>query len=178
EALDDEHDRFSRRNDLYSLEVALIKAGNSLRLQPPLEAQATAGADTAVQGRPVSVQPPAAADEPPSPEPAATKTRKTRSPEAPTAERQSQQPGRAFSWHAVKTAAGPQLKAFLQPAAGADEGSTVSLTYDERFKFHFEQLVKRREELESLIESVAGPGYDLQIVGPDGRKAGGGAKKA
>src|SRR5680860_1027797 len=30
QALDDEHDRFTRRNDLYSLEVALIKAGNAL----------------------------------------------------------------------------------------------------------------------------------------------------
>ena len=85
--------------------------------------------------------------------------------------------GKAFSWHAVKSAAGPQLKAFLQPAAGADDGKSLRLTYDERYKFHFEQLLGRRDELESLIESVAGPGYTLQIVGPGG-KVGGTPKKA
>lgn len=39
QAVDDEHERFARRNDLYALEVALIKGRNALRV-PPLGAAA------------------------------------------------------------------------------------------------------------------------------------------
>ena len=214
-ALDDEHDRFSRRNDLYSLEVALIKAGNALRPQATaVAAGVTAGTAPAVAAAgavpaagasadsgkqrpaPAAVHASDIASDPAPAEAAAASTEggradaatpaDTSSPtgrhssaqatQAPTPS-QSRPSGKPFSWHAVKSAAGPQLKAFLQPAAGADDGTVLSLTYDERYKFHYEQLLGRREELESLIESVAGPGYTLSIVGPGGR-AGGAPKKA
>ena len=77
------------------------------------------------------------------------------------------------------------MKAFLQPAKGSNEGQALRLDYEDRYKFHYEQLLRRRDELESLIQSLAGAGYTLEIVGP-GRSTGpqpvalegGGPKKA
>ena len=194
QALDDEHDRFTRRNDLYSLEVALIKAGNALHgeaagVPAAVTASAAAGVPAAAAAGALANVPaaaPAAMSSRPMPAlstDAATTAQPTE-PAAPATAMADEPPAssgvspKPFSWHAVKTAAGPQLKAFLQPAAGADDGTSLSLTYDERYKFHFEQLLKRRAELESLIASVAGPGYSLDIIGPGGRQAGGGSKKA
>ena len=206
-ALDDEHDRFSRRNDLYSLEVALIKAGNTLRFpagepvsverqpqQPRTQDQPRTHVQQRDTGTPspsgdAGVRTPAGAaptepeagpeqgapEVPPEPEaPTETPVHGTE----PTASRQ-------FSWHAIKSAAGPQLKAFLQPAHGSNEGSALRLEYEDRYKFHYEQLLKRRDELKDLIGSVAGGGYTLEVVGP-GRATGalpvgpegGGPKKA
>jgi hypothetical protein len=73
----------------------------------------------------------------------------------------------------------------LQPAQGSNEGQALRLEYEDRYKFHYEQLLNRRGELESLIVSLAGAGHTLEIVGP-GRSTGprpvgpegGGAKKA
>ena len=97
----------------------------------------------------------------------------------------TQTASKPFSWHAIKSAAGPQLKAFLQPAQGSNEGQALRLEYEERYAFHYEQLLKRRSELEDLIISLAGAGFTLEIVGP-GRptgalpvgSGGGGSKKA
>src|SRR5690606_2345722 len=183
QALDDEHERFTRRNDLYSLEVALIKAADALRAERqgprPVEQEVAAreqkGARPSGSAAASSQQDPgrpAAADQA-SPRQPATPVASV----APAAKPEEVPPanqvpaGKPFSWHAVKSAAGPQLKAFLQPAAGAGEGHSLSLTYEERYKFHFEQLLSRRHELETLIESVAGPGYRLQIHGPGGKRA-------
>jgi len=224
-ALDDEHDRFSRRNDLYSLEVALIKAGNAVRFaaapgtavdgaRQPGAAGATAGAVATASVGAAGAKPTVPGVTPVSPNteplaaaaataggpegrdataPAAASSASTsgegaaaaatsRGAAGPTAQSQSTKP---FSWHAIKSAAGPQLKAFLQPAQGSNEGKALRLEYDDRYKFHFEQLLKRRDELDSLIGSLAGTGHTLDIVGP-GRSTGpqpvgpegGGAKKA
>ncbi len=75
---------------------------------------------------------------------------------------------RALSWHAVKSSAGPQLKAFLKPAQESIEGHVVTLTYGPSGRFHFEQLLTRGAELEMLIEDIAGPGYTVLVEGPDG----------
>src|SRR5690606_4453834 len=64
QALDDEHDRFARRNDLYSLEVALIKAGNAVRFAATPGAQPLSGPASAAQHAarpPVAAPPPTAA---------------------------------------------------------------------------------------------------------------------
>lgn len=200
-ALDDEHDRFSRRNDLYSLEVALIKGSNAVRFAAGSDAQpvgraATAGtAPTLVPPVAATVPPAVAPTSPPDPEPAAPVRAKTASPQStggsdaittPEPERvEAVQSTKPFSWHTIKSAAGPQLKAFLQPAQGSNEGKALRLDYEDRYKFHYEQLLKRRGELETLIESLAGTGHSLEIVGP-GRSTGprpigpegGGSKKA
>jgi len=197
-ALDDEHDRFSRRNDLYSLEVALIKASNAVRFaaaggvqqetRAATGATAPAVAPTLAATVPSDLVPAAqmpaarmpAAEEPPKP---------TLGSEAVTTAEPERsgpvEPTKAFSWHAIKSGAGPQLKAFLQPAQGSNRGKALRLEYEERFKFHYEQLLKRRGELENLIQSLAGAGHTLEIVGP-GRSTGpqpvgpegGGSKKA
>ena len=203
QALDDEHDRFVRRNDLYSLEVALIKAASALRsagartgvAEPTadnLDDRTAVGSQAAAPTKPAEPagKPVAARESKPESkakaEPATEPATKPASKPAETApEKAAEKSGstnqaaaKPFSWHAVKSAAGPQLKAFLQPATGAGEGLSLSLTYDERYKFHYDQLLQRRGELEALIESVAGPGHTLVIHGPGGRRAGGGPKKA
>mgnify|MGYP003733307233 CR=1 FL=1 len=207
--LDDEHDRFTRRNDLYSLEVALIKAGNSLRFPITGSADADVAAEQAPvershpredarQGGSVPAPVPAAAaqtDTRPARASDADAERPTQRPDTRAAQREApardlaqpteKQAAKQFSWHAIKAGAGPQLKAFLQPAHGSNDGAALRLEYEDRYKFHFEQLLKRRDELEDLIASLAGGGYTLEIVGP-GRATGalpvgpegGGSKKA
>ena len=200
QALDDEHDRFARRNDLYSLEVALIKAGNAVRFAATPGAQPLSGPASAAQQAarpPVAAPPPtAAAQQQQAAEQGAAAPvaqHVTAAPAAPATTPASSEPhstaareqGKPFSWHAIKSAAGPQLKAFLQPAKGSNEGQALRLDYEDRYKFHYEQLLRRRDELESLIQSLAGAGYTLEIVGP-GRSTGpqpvalegGGPKKA
>lgn len=207
-ALDDEHDRFSRRNDLYSLEVALIKASNAVRFSVAAAVQQVTRPDTATSAPTAAQAAAQAAPQTSAAQPAAQPLDSAPSQPAPVAQPQSVRPaaqstggqGRAtteaepsakaeptapFSWHAIKSAAGPQLKAFLQPAQGSNEGKALRLDYEDRYKFHFEQLLKRRGELDGLIESLAGAGYTLEIVGP-GRSTGpqpvgpegGGSKKA
>ena len=208
-ALDDEHDRFSRRNDLYSLEVALIKAGNSLRFpasepqpdtegapqrrpaaSPPRAPQAGSG-ESRPSGAATASSAPARPTAQPQERTSASSSHEAAAANTPAAPRTSDQrdeprsSGKAFSWHTIKSAAGPQLKAFLQPAHGSNEDSALRLEYEERYKFHYEQLLKRRGELEELIVSLAGPGLTLEIVGP-GKPTGprpvgpegGGSKKA
>jgi DNA polymerase-3 subunit gamma/tau len=223
-ALDDEHDRFSRRNDLYSLEVALIKAGNAVRFasaageaQPvpravaaeavaaeavaaeagatrarsgtstaaPTAAPTSAAASTAATS---SAERSAAPTAPPTTTPATPSVSGATGAAAPQGEPDKSsraETSKPFSWHPIKSAAGPQLKAFLQPAQGSNDGPALRLDYEDRYKFHYEQLLKRRGELENLILSLAGAGHTLEIVGP-GRSTGpqpvgpegGGSKKA
>jgi len=76
-------------------------------------------------------------------------------------------PAGRLSWHDIKSKAGAQLKAFLQPAQESIEGNVLTLRYDERHRFHFGQLTKRQDELAELIHAEAGPGWDLVLEGPD-----------
>ena len=73
---------------------------------------------------------------------------------------------RKLDWHAVRSAAGPQLKAFLMPARESVDGTDVVIRYGENHKFHYTELMKRQSELASLIEQSGGPGYRLTIEGP------------
>ncbi|HET8984498.1 MAG TPA: DNA polymerase III subunit gamma/tau, partial [Trueperaceae bacterium] len=175
-ALDDEHDRFSRRNDLYSLEVALIKAGNAVRFasagvagaqlaqravagepanavqqavpqpvsQAPREAVAQAVAQAPTQAVPQTAAPLAA---PTAPGAAGGPSGARTGPAQSSTEPETGSPPehtKPFSWHTIKSAAGPQLKAFLQPAQGSNDGHALRLDYEDRYKFHYEQLLKRR----------------------------------
>ena len=78
---------------------------------------------------------------------------------------------RKLDWHAVRSAAGPQLKAFLMPARETVDGFDVTIRYAETHKFHYTELKKREDELASLIEEIGGPGYRLSIEGPGGPSA-------
>ncbi|HZW98773.1 MAG TPA: hypothetical protein VFF10_01820, partial [Trueperaceae bacterium] len=54
-----------------------------------------------------------------------------------------------------------------------EDGGVVTLEYEENWRFHFDQVVARREELETLVEKVAGPGYVVDLKGPRGSVGGG-----
>jgi len=206
-ALDGELERFNRRDDLYGLEVALIKAAAAGR--PGAVAAAPEARED--RRRPADRQaagPPVPAGRAPSPAQGTAEPRTTQpetapasgtSPRAPAAEAPQPEPAppqeaqhgreepvqpaaepgvpapdaggegrRSFSWHAVRTAATPQLKAFLQPARAEEAGGVVTLEFDERYRFHYEQVLARRAELEELVARVAGPGYTLDLRGPRG----------
>ncbi|HZW28781.1 MAG TPA: DNA polymerase III subunit gamma/tau [Trueperaceae bacterium] len=226
-ALDDELERFSRRDDLYGLEVALIKAveagratGGSPargeapaadepppfdplgvptrpRAQVPSQRAATAAssgprtaAASGTEGRAAASAPgpsrgdeggggprggPAPAEqEPPrdepAPAPAEARTPAAAASEGPPAAAGGDGAGgrRSFSWHAVRTAATPQLKAFLQPAQATEEGGVVTLEFGESWRFHYEQVLARQAELEELVARVAGPGFTVALKGPKG----------
>lgn len=229
--LDDELERFVRRDDLYSLEVSLIKGVNTLLRnipassegetrslsQPvgrhggaaaPIESQphtAAGNSAAAVQqaadlpsfdptGRPPhGSRPPqaagAAASSPASPPqraagPGEVPAGGTRAPRLPAPQAQpggrggapingpsaesgtSGPPPRRLDWHAVRSAASPQLKAFLMPARESVDGDQVVIRYSETYKFHYNEMRKREEELSALIAQIGGPGFRLRIEGP------------
>ncbi len=72
-----------------------------------------------------------------------------------------------LSWHQVKSRAGAQLKAFLQPAEDALEEGVLVLRYGDRHRFHFQQLANRLDELQALVHEVGGEGWDLRVEGPE-----------
>jgi DNA polymerase III subunit gamma/tau len=181
-ALDDEMERFQRHNDLYALEVALIKGLNASRRGPiaadHVEGAGAAPTPVARVGDPVAPPGPGAESAPPF-EPSARKAaagkRRKQSADRPPPEPTSEQPGsgsgtpsKPLSWRAVKAQAGAQLKAFLMPAQESIEGETVRLRYDAVHRFHHSQLLNRADELAALVEDVAGPGYTVLIEGPEG----------
>jgi DNA polymerase-3 subunit gamma/tau len=187
-ALDDEQERFVRRDDLYSLEVAIIKAFNALTGNVPaavrtVQEQEIAGpaaqpaaAPAGAPARGVAPQEAAAApasDGLPDFDPtgrgqgAAARPPARRSPAARSQDA-AETGGRTrnVSFHALKTAANAQLKAFLMPAQDVIEGKTITLSWPEAYSFHYSQITRRKAELLELIETVAGPGFELILQGP------------
>ncbi len=183
-ALDDEMDRFVRYDDLFSLEVALIKAGNVLTNNVPRAPQAasqTAAREAEETERPAP-QPPqptknalpdfdptgrAAPVRPPPVTSATTPAAATPQEPPPPAQSPAERP--KASWHTVQTRAGTQLKAFMLPAKADIEGSDIFLRFAEKNKFHFTQLKNRQDELSTLIRDVLGEGYTLHLEGPGER---------
>jgi len=185
EALDETSERFVRQNDLYALEVALLRVAASLRRdrhrepadEPrPVEVAApepmlrAAPAEFEPNGRgapapatpaptvsapPAATQPQPADDVPPVPD------------EAPHAAGSPRAP--RFSWHPVMARAGTQLKAFLLPATAEVDAGTLTLRYDERHAFHFGQLRKRERELLQLLDDADAAWLEVVIEGPGGR---------
>jgi DNA polymerase-3 subunit gamma/tau len=170
--LDDEQERFVRRNDLYQLEVALIKGVSALAA--PASGDSVVTVTVADAGAPASAAPPAAAAPPASAAPAFEPNPRQARPDPPPRQAATRAPEEAseqaapFSWRKVKGAAGVQLKAFLMPAREGVEGRQVTLSYGDTHRFHYSELSKRLEELTALIERVAGPGYELVVEGPEG----------
>ena len=195
-ALDDEQERFTRRDDLFGLEVALIKAVNALSYNVPSDAVAVQSASTQpTSTQPTSVQPaapaytptPKAATETPQPQvtepttalpdfnphstpkPAAGGNGQpppTPPPTATDSEGEGKGENAPIDWYQVKTQASAQLKAFLMPAQDEVAGRRVQLTFNEKHKFHFGQLKSRQGELAELITKLYGGGFELVLVGP------------
>lgn len=188
---DDELDRFTRHDDLYALEAALLKAANAAADnlpvardgasggfagagagEPPRPAAAvgTSGAeDPAPAAKDLPAFDPTGSGEAPPPAPAsagsARPRRRQETADAPSASG-SEPERRNLSWHQVKTRAGTQLKAFLQPAEDEVADGTLTLRFGEKHRFHFTQLERRQDELMALVEEVGGPGWSLVVEGP------------
>ncbi len=180
-ALDDEMERFVRYDDLFSLEVALIKAVNALSQNAPRPVTGSATEGTGVAqpqplaprtpkndlpdfnptGRPAPVRPPPAEA---SPTPSATPAQPI-PPSTPAAKPERPK----ASWHTVQSRAGTQLKAFMLPAKADIEGSDIFLRFADTHKFHFTQLKTRQNELATLVKDVLGDGYTLHLEGPGER---------
>ncbi len=156
-ALDDDQERFTKRDDLFSLEVTLIKALNTLTGQLPQYYPGETVGESAERNRP-------ATPEPTLPSPTTEKLPEVakRIPAVKTIE----PPASKLNWHTVKSKANPQLKAFLMPAQESIQDLQVTLRYSETHKFHFAELKKRHDELVELIQQVAGQRYSLLIEGP------------
>lgn len=181
-ALDDEMDRFVRYDDLFSLEVALIKAGNALsdNLPRPVAEGVITEAPSA---QPQSAPQPKGNLPDFDPTGRAAPTRPARqSPRAPTEPTLPPQdaPAAAMpqaatpqqpraSWHTVQSRAGAQLKAFMLPAKAEIEGFEIILRFADTHKFHFGQLKTRQDELAKLVSDVLGDGYTLHLEGPGER---------
>lgn len=155
-ALDDESERFSRRDDLFSLEVALIKGHNALsgNLPRPIETSPGEAPRSSVPAFDPHARPQPAPPRPQAATPAEPKSAATGGAEAP------------ISWHKVKGAASTQLKAFLNPAEDDIQGRVIRLVYGDRYKFHFGQLKERAEELCGVIAKLYGGGFELIVEGP------------
>ena len=160
--LDDEHERFVRRNDLYQLDAALIKGLNALSGYPQTAAptQPTEGVQTARPPAPKGEAIPAVQ----APSPAATESKRPE-PGAPKAVPNA---APSLDWRKVKAAAGIQLKAFLIPARETIDDRVITLRFGDMHRFHYAELLKRQDELRALIDGVGGEAYDLVIDGPLG----------
>jgi DNA polymerase III subunit gamma/tau len=194
DALDQSSERFVRQNDLYALEVALLRAASAaaapaegaLPSLPSPAATASAAAPAATPASPEQVPPPARGAPPAfDPHPRVATGSAASASQRPTAEGTGAAPAAAsarpqgpaaepaaaprFSWHQTMTQAGTQLKAFLLPAAYQLEGTTLTLRFDERHAFHFGQLRKRQAELLELIDAAGGGWLEVLVEGPGGR---------
>lgn len=200
-ALDDESDRFVRHDDLFSLEVALIKAYNAFQNNVPADAVAEVTVQPTRQATaPQTAQPsePAVPDFDPhsTPQPARARpsqqpTRTNQAATTPTqtstqtsAETPTEMPTSkskpSIDWHTIQTKAGVRLKAFMQPAEAEVSGDTLVLTFADHYKFHFEQLKLNEDKLADLVNTLYGDRVTLEIRGPGKtlRIAGGTAETA
>ncbi len=176
ETLDDELESFSRRDNLFALEVALIKTVNTL--------------NPAISSEPVNVEVLRPKRDLPDFDPIA-KTRKgageqgsrgetviSPSPLPPflpaVQKEQEKTPTKGTStinWYEVKSKSNAQLKAFLMPAQEEIDGQNITLRFDEKHKFHFSQIKQRQDELLALVTSLFGEGYTINLLGPgEGKK--------
>ena len=148
-ALDDETERFTRRDNLFGLELALIKALNTISANRPdevvvknLEASKKPVAKTKVPDFDPHSRPKIKADKP-SKKPVTAKSK--------------------ISWYEITKNANVQLKAYLAPVETIIDGNIITLNYAEKHKFHFNQLKQRHSELLELIQSLYGEEIELVI---------------
>ncbi|TVR88099.1 MAG: DNA polymerase III subunit gamma/tau [Trueperaceae bacterium] len=186
--VDDAHERFVRRGDLYALEVTLIRVAAAMR--PPAPAPPAVLAATAPEAErapaPSAVPAPQPRSRPdvvtPGGAPPAAKGGFDPNARPARQERTSAGSERPapVSWHALLARAGPQLKAFLLPAEATLEGDRLDVRYDERHAFHFGQLQRREAAFLELVDAVGGAHLHVLVVGPGGRmqRAAGAARDA
>jgi DNA polymerase III subunit gamma/tau len=74
------------------------------------------------------------------------------------------------TWGDVVAKAKPQLKAFLREGKGDIHGSTVTLEYGPKHKWHAEQIAAKLEDVGTLVRQVCGDGFALELIMPDGTK--------
>ncbi len=178
-ALDDEAERFVRYDDLFSLEVSLIKAMNALSHNAPSDAVADLSERAPVPNRDGVAQPPTRKSSLPDfdpvgrtpPQPLSNGAAQAAGgarerPTEPTPQPPAPKPERKVNWHSVQREASAQLKAFLMPAKTDIEGQDIYLRFADTHKFHFSQLKSRQGELVSLVSEVLGGGYTLHVEGP------------
>ncbi|MCA9838348.1 MAG: DNA polymerase III subunit gamma/tau [Trueperaceae bacterium] len=163
-ALDDEKERFAKRDNLFSLEVCLIKAINAVSQNRPGEAVVMAAVAETSQ---VAVK--SSSNALPDFDPFAktpAKPRQSAEDRAPLMVAESE--SLSVSWHKIKKAADPKLKAFLTPAREEIEGKTIRLIFEERYKFHFGQLKNNLDSLVELVANLYGSGFEIVLDGPGG----------
>lgn len=167
-AIDDELPRFVRHSDLYSLEAALLKAARLVRTPPSGSVHVT---EATAAGRPEPATGPTelaeavdAAGNGASDEGAPT----SRGPVSTQPLSSASTTPSTLRWHDVKSRANAQLNAFLRPAEDSIDGSTLVLTYDDRFKFHRQQIEARLDDVVRLVREVAGDGWSVRIEAAGG----------
>jgi DNA polymerase III subunit gamma/tau len=74
------------------------------------------------------------------------------------------------TWGDVVAKAKPQLKAFLREGKGDIHGSTVTLEYGPKHKWHAEQISAKLEDVGALVRQICGDGFALELIMPDGSK--------
>ena len=74
------------------------------------------------------------------------------------------------TWGDVVAKAKPQLKAFLREGKGDIHGSTVTLEYGPKHKWHAEQIAAKLEDVGTLVRQVCGEAFALELIMPDGSK--------
>jgi DNA polymerase III subunit gamma/tau len=74
------------------------------------------------------------------------------------------------TWGDVVAKAKPQLKAFLREGKGDIHGSTVTLEYGPKHKWHAEQIAAKLEDVGTLVRQICGEGFALELIMPDGSK--------
>jgi DNA polymerase III subunit gamma/tau len=74
------------------------------------------------------------------------------------------------TWGDVVAKAKPQLKAFLREGKGDIHGSTVTLEYGPKHKWHAEQIAGKLEDVGALVRQICGDGFALELIMPDGSK--------
>lgn len=186
-SLDDELERFSKRDNLFALEVALIKANNALTNNWP---QAAVSDIQTVQAQPIRQaakpdlpdfdpfsKPKKQAPQPAASQPtAATQPSQTSKEEQPISTPQPSAKGKPpktfdpsnelpFSWHEVLTRADLKLKAFLRPARAELVDSEIIIHYESNYTFHFNQLKINQSNFEALIHQLYGTAYSIVIQG-------------
>ena len=171
QTLDDELESFSRRDNLFALEVALIKTVNSLNTQvssEPVNVEVLRPKSNLPDFDPIAKGRKGDSGRiSPAPLPPFSSSAQATS----TSEKAGNKTASTINWYEVKSKANAQLKAFLMPAQEEIDGQIITLRFDERHKFHLSQMKQRQDELLALVTSLFGEGYSITLLGPgEGKK--------
>ncbi len=160
--LDDEAERFVRYDDLFSLEVVLIKALNTLRNNLPT-ALAIEDKDSVPSKASLPEFNPTGRRTP-------LVNQQKNTPSKTPARATPQKPKRRASWHDFLRQVNTPIKAFLMPASPPKiEGDKIYLNFPSNYHFHFEQLKSREDELRGFVSKVFGEDYSIYMQSSKGK---------